>query len=1260
MKAKRWKQIFLSLVGSTLVIWGTGLVTAEEKAPYEAEELRLEQGSGEYDLTEGIKYNRDRYTLEIENDGGFDINVLGKYQVAYALHPGLEESTEGMKEDQSETGDEIESSPEMEVPADQPVLLPALEEGNLIPEIPETGVITGSEGSDSLEDTSALGDETAASEESTLPLGLETVASQDATPDTTLSVTKAGEEAGRSSALERLLGIVFAAERTPAIADEYQEIGLEESDGVLYFIRMVHVVPERKEMNLEYEQEELRLPSNTQLYELIMRQEAEVRSPSSAVEEKEEEGFPVKEKYELVLKNKSLILGDVYVTDRQGDKIKGAQISIKDDSSLRLGAVIQKQEEKGIRGGLEPGIYQIELSAVHPESGEEITGTREIIIEAAQAIQFDMSPLILGTKNLPYNLIADMKAYDENGAQVTVYVKDESQLLASKEMYADEESGEEKEQLKKGVYQVTMGAKHPLSGEEFTAVREVEVLDGYYIYAPDLEIKAESTEYDLLAGVEVRHTGEAGKAIATEVQVKDISELEQGMEIPFPSRRKRSLEEPLPDLAIHESFPEMEGDLPKPEAVLSEKAVVGNPPLKEGNYRVLLSAKGLDTGREITTVRRVRVARAPGDFDIWTNDGAHRGTRVGGFAGIFDAGGSDARSNAAQLVGGSRLTSAAATQPVSIGVFRDFDGTPAQLTYNWAGVGQPQTAVHHYFFPYANDLRVEFKNATGFVASGSVNLPLGRTSIRNATFKNGITMWMDGRGGDYQGRPPMLVLENPRGWQATINADMKMADIEIYTQPGDSPTFDQLVHIGSLRLDLRGSTILNYLANFREADINLGGHGLTIRREISKVGNPGTIRIDTGTMNFEGSASMNVGNFILEGTPTIYKAPGRGLNDYAVAAGMLTLNGGKVLGARGGGPREGDVFFTTGGTIDATDFKVGVPNEDAGGTWYFKNQGDKRIVFTNKQGPIEISDPTNKKTYRNTFRDALNFIRSDNKAGEYIIKLLVPRDFISADANALRDFSAANVTKLIITADTGSGMENNRHRLRSRGVTTLTMPQSTEVEFNNIAIRDIQNYDVRGGRLTFGDNVAIIGAAANVIGRVADTNIVIRSGNFNNVNGNGTASHTGTANVAVFGGTITELVGSTNKNGGISHITLNGATVGSVFDFDTLRVQGSSEVTEALLFDTNGRGFGGRVIFESGSNLRSSRLPAQIGSLETEAGTTGGTLVLGRTGPLNGPMVLMGLNGSNNTSEYSGRACGCDVYSGNHSSSSCGRYPVGI
>ena len=57
----------------------------EENALYEAPDLYLELGQEEYDLTEGITYDKDLYEVKVSDLGDFDINMVGEYEVTYVL-----------------------------------------------------------------------------------------------------------------------------------------------------------------------------------------------------------------------------------------------------------------------------------------------------------------------------------------------------------------------------------------------------------------------------------------------------------------------------------------------------------------------------------------------------------------------------------------------------------------------------------------------------------------------------------------------------------------------------------------------------------------------------------------------------------------------------------------------------------------------------------------------------------------------------------------------------------------------------------------------------------------------------------------------------------------------------------------------------------------------------------------------------------------------------------------------------------------------
>ena len=68
------------LIGS---IHGVG--AKEQSKDYDAPELTLTQSVTDYDLTEGITYDSEKYTLSVTDTGNFDINVAGDYEISYAL-----------------------------------------------------------------------------------------------------------------------------------------------------------------------------------------------------------------------------------------------------------------------------------------------------------------------------------------------------------------------------------------------------------------------------------------------------------------------------------------------------------------------------------------------------------------------------------------------------------------------------------------------------------------------------------------------------------------------------------------------------------------------------------------------------------------------------------------------------------------------------------------------------------------------------------------------------------------------------------------------------------------------------------------------------------------------------------------------------------------------------------------------------------------------------------------------------------------------
>ena len=92
------------LIGS---IHGVG--AKEQSKDYDAPELTLVQGASDYDLTAGITYDSEKYTLSVTDTGNFDINVVGDYEISYTL-TGKENS---VKETESVESTEITENTEV-------------------------------------------------------------------------------------------------------------------------------------------------------------------------------------------------------------------------------------------------------------------------------------------------------------------------------------------------------------------------------------------------------------------------------------------------------------------------------------------------------------------------------------------------------------------------------------------------------------------------------------------------------------------------------------------------------------------------------------------------------------------------------------------------------------------------------------------------------------------------------------------------------------------------------------------------------------------------------------------------------------------------------------------------------------------------------------------------------------------------------------------------------------------------------------------
>ena len=842
IKGKRGRRALYGLVGAVMAFTAVGGAAAKETKPYKAPELRLVRGTEDYDLTEGITYDKGKYELMVEDTGNFDIEVPGKYTVEYSLTP-LEDGVSAGNGGTGSSGGSVSggngssgggggsgsssagggtSVKETEAETETGSAGKDDSQGNTSsgstgsadsqkPDQDNTEFGTedksdsdknngnsesGSTGTGSSEDKDS-GDQNTSDKENSDKGNSDKGSSDKDTGDKDSSDTgstdqgssdkDSGSNSSGSSDLAgsgttakaegsffsrlaaRWIGTAYAAElplnkkeshadkedkadqeivigetktektseaetsegakengkadketdapvKESGAADQEnsgadQETGkeqgtdstaetkasesgsetgadgtLEETEDVIYFDRIVRVVPAEGDVNIEYDEPILEIPADTELFGVQIHRNVPVATSSNAeratasdADPKQEsevlwgddEGFWVDSEeenteetddgsdgiteegveYDLILKNPDILLEDVFLTDIDGKKIKKAKITVKDDSDLKTAAHVVINE-KGVPyiENLYLGTYVVELASTDPETGEEIVCDREIQVIPSERILFDAPTLYIGTRNLSYDLTAGMMARDELNQEVkALYVVDETELLNAKEEAvatpsnaeaASEESpenGDDAEtelRLKKGLYHVVIGAKHPITGEEFTVDRKVEVVDGYYIYAPVLEIPAGSTDYDLTSGAEVRNASDSvEKAVeGVQISVEDISDLYRRTEAAEEdvdaddaetddTETETPEEEETEDIAAISTYSfsayslaslgeaeEEETAAEKEAAASSGEAKTEKPAVKEGTYTVTLSAEDPETEEKISVVRQVRAA----------------------------------------------------------------------------------------------------------------------------------------------------------------------------------------------------------------------------------------------------------------------------------------------------------------------------------------------------------------------------------------------------------------------------------------------------------------------------------------------------------------------------------------------------------------------------------------------------------------------------------------------------------------------------
>lgn len=680
-KKKLYSRLVSGVTALMVTIGAIGIAAADEENTYDAPDLRLMQGQEVYDLTEGIRYDADKYTLSIEDIGGFDINVPGTYEVRYALTPNTVGADDGSADvDNNDTQESVPVIPE-ETQPDQVEDEAGDEQGGGSTEsyTPEETDAEDEAGADSRNDQpeSDIGNsEESTAEDSTSTESEESVENADGTATTDIA------KSSLKTILERLVGTAYA-EEIPAteegVVTEDQEPASEESaegdvtaenpeateevdeteksegaqtpetteapenvegtesvevpesteesaadtsqgaegettagdqiagaeqdtrqDSVIRFTRKVIVEPAAA--NIKYKNEKLQIAANTQLYTMVQIGDekdadqdivTEEDAATAGMEEPEqtEEAAgeePKDSSYELRLTNAEALLEDAFVEDAEGKILDDVAVYVSEDAQLKEAIQVTWGEDgTPVVEDLMPGEYTILLAAVDPDTGNEITRERTIEVVPAKEVLFNAPTLYIGTKNETFDLTADMTATDELGNAIEdIYVVDEKELLDARETLVDEATGEEYQCFVIGSYTVTLGAKHPETGEEFLVKREVEVTEGYFIYALELVVEAGSTDYDLTEGAELRNADTEEVIPDAKIEITDMSDLYRG------------------DVSM---MMEDQGLEQVSEPVVTDEV----PSLEVGTYTVTLAAENPDQpGENVVVQRTVSATRA--------------------------------------------------------------------------------------------------------------------------------------------------------------------------------------------------------------------------------------------------------------------------------------------------------------------------------------------------------------------------------------------------------------------------------------------------------------------------------------------------------------------------------------------------------------------------------------------------------------------------------------------------------------------------
>ena len=1005
-----------------------------------------------------------------------------------------------------------------------------------------------------------------------------------------------------AQAISKVTGTVYAEEVPLKKPGTYGRGSLDTGDGVIYFKRTVRVIP--GELCIKYENEELRIPTDAELYSLVSKEET-AATPSVAtaynadeIKDENSHGETDKQrknrKYELVLKGEDLLTEDAYVTDIKGERQPDIEVLIKDDTGLQAAVKIQENEDGKAEVFLLPGTYPVRLTATNPETGNPVTDVRYVTIEAGEQILFDAPTLFVGTRNTGFDLLSGVRAVSEDGQTVPVKVKDDSELDAARVTVTDEETGQENAKLKQGVYSVVLAAEHPVSKEEFTCKRRVEIKDGYYIYAPDLEVRANTTDYDPLEGVVVRDEKDEPIGHA-EVRIKDMSALYSTGNL------QNALPDDVPQPAtMSDAVPEQPAGMRSRRAVAVTEAAY--PPLREAHsYQIILASED-EGGNEITTVRNIRATEAAThiiSYLINTTAPVEYGNAVD--LDPKPSGGKTAGQVINELTGNAYYNRLYNAQ-IEMGKNDTLGGTGVagnvlevvRPRMNGSKLSSFMIVINNKTLSLTEDIEFRSELATtlrnGTIVTDGNRLSLGVKSAGTSLSLISINFKLPPGTTDFLELSNRLLFDEVK-LPPEIVSRQRPDTSDVYINTRNGVQFGGALTGSGLALNVDTNTRGNLVGYNRGLHAPTGIEGASINMQNNS-------ELWTSRMMLSGSLSFEKDNSQLklvswteEGKPLVSSVRDlevAGLNNMLylynhqnrdvdsdnpmliIDNDMTTKNGPLILedlDQNGSGSssvqrfeelqknkdatsrpfKAGDVIikFKNPANADATHFESRIDNAVQGpGTKMFNLKANRQtgeIILTDEK-PIRVTNEADSTVNDfSTHKEAIDFIMLLSGSPDITVKLMTDYALTKADRDA---WAELNGYQGIITLTSDTALDGTPRRLRIRnGSPAMNLPVMAEgVVFKDIAfwIDGAKDFYANGTPVTFGENVIFVDnnpftgvfGGSNLTDLSGDASITIRSGVFENVYGGGRDKKVANASVNVTGGTVKSLYGGMKGDNG--------------------------------------------------------------------------------------------------------------------------------